>query len=364
MNLNYLWIIPILALLVFVHELGHFVTARLNSIRVDEFALGFPPRLFGFRRNGVLYSINLLPIGGFVRIYGENGEGEGEPDAFGSKKPWRRMIVLSAGAFMNVVLAFVMFALIAMMGVQYGQGISIAAVVKNSPAAHAGLAKGDELRQVGTLEIGRNEDYSKSTRDLQKYTTDHAGQKLPVVVIREGRTQTLQITPRRNPPPNQGAMGVQLSPVKIVETSYDPLSAIGWGFTQTIRKTGSIFASFGSLISGLFTAHSTQQGGVAGPIGIAQITGEVASQAHIEGLMNLTALLSLNLFVVNLFPLPALDGGRLVFVIIEAIRGKKVPPQREAIVHAVGMVMLLTLMVVISFFDVQRIFSGGSILSP
>ena len=349
--LNWLYIIPVLGLLVFVHELGHFVTARLNGIRVDEFGFGFPPRLFGVKRGGVLYSINALPIGGFVRIYGENGEHMGEPDAFGSKAPWRRALVLTAGSLMNVLLAFLIFTGLAMAGLPTERGAVVATVTRNSPAATAGLREGDEVRSIAGVAIERPGDVRTAVRPVQ-------GQTVPIILQRDGRTITTEITPRAKPPRGQGAMGVEIAPKSVVDVSYNPVEAVGVGARQVVTFTVAMVTGIADLITGRVPAD-----GLAGPVGIAQATKEIASQPDnlFRNLLNWTAALSLNLFLVNLLPLPALDGGRLVFVLLEAIRGKKVAPQREAFVHAMGMLLLLTFMIVISFFDVQRIIGGRSI---
>lgn len=348
--LNWLWIIPVLGLLVFVHELGHFVTARLNGIRVDEFGLGFPPRLFGIKRGGVLYSINALPIGGFVRIYGENGENVDEPGAFGAKKPWQRALVLCAGSGMNILLAFLIFAALAMVGIPSPQGAQITDVAADSPASTAGLRPADKIRTIDGTPIASPDDVARAVSPV-------VGREVSIVVDRNGQQQTLRVTPRANPPAGQGAIGIQISEERVVEERYGPVEALGIGAKRTVETIGLMITGLGDLITG-----RASTGDLAGPVGIAQLTSEIADQGRFKLLLGWTALLSLNLFLVNMLPLPALDGGRLVFVLLEAIRRKKVAPQREAFVHAVGMMLLLTFLVVISFFDVQRIVQGGSIL--
>lgn len=348
--LTYLWIIPVLGVLVFVHELGHFVTARLNGIRVDEFGFGFPPRLFGIRRGNVLYSINALPIGGFVKIYGENGENADEPDAFGSKKPWQRAAVLAAGTTMNLLLAVIIFSTLAVAGLPSERGAKVGEVAPGSPAATAGIRAGDKIASIDGSPVARRDDVSR-------LVAPRAGTQVTMVLDRNGQQVTVRLTPRLNPPPGQGAMGVRLEAAEVVTERHNPLSAIGVG----VRETGRVLVLMVTGLSTLITGGASGEG-LVGPVGIAQATGEIANTGQWRALLDWTALLSLNLFLVNLLPLPALDGGRLVFVLIEAVRGKKVPPQREAVVHAVGMMLLLTFMVLISFFDVQRILGGGSVL--
>jgi regulator of sigma E protease len=346
--LSWLWIIPVLGVLVFVHELGHFVTARLNGIRVDEFGFGFPPRLFGVKRGGVIYSLNAIPVGGFVRIYGENGENADEPDAFGAKKWWQRAMVLAAGSAMNVLLAFLIFAGLALaVGVPTSTGAVVFRVERGSPAAAAGLRPGDKLRSIGGVPIRTPDDVRPAVRAA-------LDREVPVVVERGGRQITLRVTPSSKRSESQGAIGVQSR----AELNHQgPLAALGTGARQTFDTVVLFLNGFGRIITG-----RAGGGGLAGPVGIAQMTSEVAEQARLVGLLTWTAFLSLNLFIVNLLPLPALDGGRLVFVLLEAIRRKKVAPQKEAVVHAVGMLLLLMFLIVISFFDVRRIVEGSSLL--
>ncbi|MDP9381759.1 MAG: RIP metalloprotease RseP [Chloroflexota bacterium] len=350
--LSWLWIVPVLGVLVFVHELGHFVTARMFGIRVDEFGFGFPPRLFGIKRGGVLYSLNAIPVGGFVRIYGENGENANEPYAFGAKPWWQRAIVLSAGSAMNVLLAFLIFALLAMtVGVAVGgRGAVISSVVPDSPAAAAKLQPGDKLRSIAGVPI-------KTPEDVRTTVGTALDRPVPVVVERGGREITLQVTPSSKRSREQGALGVQTSAEQVIYERQDPLTALRVGARQTFDTVVLFVTGIAALITG-----RADVGGLAGPVGIAQMTSTVAEQARFVGLLTWTAFLSLNLFFVNMLPLPALDGGRLVFVLLEAIRRKKVAPQKEAVVHAVGMMLLLMFLIVISFFDVRRIVEGNSLL--
>lgn len=346
--LGWLWIVPVLGVLIFIHELGHFVTARLFGIRVDEFALGFPPRLLSVRRGGVDYSLNAIPIGGYVKIHGENGEDRSDPRSFGAKPPWQRAIVLSAGALMNVLLAMLLFAGLALStGLPRSDGAVIRAVAPGSPAA-AALRPDDRLLRVGDQEITDQTQVGLAIRD-------YLGSETPITVGRGGRELTVLVAPRANPPEGQGPLGISTAPERAYLQRYGPLEAIPAGVGETVRWTGRIVEAIGELIRGRFAD-------ISGPVGIAQMTGEVANRGGYADLLQLTAVLSVNLFLMNLLPLPALDGGRLVFVLLEAVRGRRVAPQREAVVHGVGMLLLLTLMVVISVFDVRRILGGISLI--
>ncbi|MEJ7655209.1 MAG: site-2 protease family protein, partial [Chloroflexia bacterium] len=261
--LTWLWIIPVLGLLVFVHELGHFVTARMNGIRVDEFGFGYPPRLFGIKRKGVVYSINLLPLGGFVRIHGENGENQDDPDAFGSKAPWRRAIVLVAGSFMNIVLALVIFVMLAMIGIPSARGAQIDAVSPGSPAALAGFRLGDEVKTIAGVAISTPEDIADAVAaNLDKPTT--------VVLLRNGQEVGATVTPRSRPPANQGAMGVTIGAAEIIKTRYNPVEAVWVGVQRTLSTTLLMVEGVSHLIGTLITTGSVS--GVAVPVGIAQVT--------------------------------------------------------------------------------------------
>jgi regulator of sigma E protease len=357
LDLNWAYIIPILLLLVLIHEWGHFITARKVGIKVEEFGFGLPPRLFGFVRNGVLYSINALPFGGFVRMLGEDGASE-DPASFNQKKPWQRALVTGAGALMNFLFAVVLLAVIAM---GYGRptptGMAeINGVVAGSPAAVAGWRAGDVVVSVAGQPI-------TEYRELTPLIRQHAGQTIEVVLRRGGEMVTTTVTPRANPPAGEGATGVVIAP----QVEYVPLpiwEAIPAGFTAAVRFSWTMLEGLGSLLLSLFGRGDTV-GPVTGPIGMGQLVGEAVEKSSLPvwvTLANLTALLSLNLFLINLLPLPALDGGRLLFIGIELLRGRRVNPNREGMVHFVGLVLLLTLIMVISVFDITRIMSGRPLL--
>lgn len=357
--LNALWIVPILGLLILVHELGHFLAARVVGIRVEEFGMGLPPRMFGYRaKNGVLYSLNWIPFGGFVKMQGQDdlrpdGGANDGPDSFSSKTPLQRAFVLVAGVLMNLLLTVIIFTLIAL-----GQGrpetaIVLAEVLPDTPAAAAGWRPGDVLVEVAGQPV-TNADF------LVRTTEQHAGRAMPVVLRRNGALVRTEVTPRTTPPQGQGRTGVVLAG----QTEYRPVpfwQAPAEGFKTTAE-------TFSMMVSGLrqMFGGNARLGDVAGPIGMGQITSEVVTRSTLPlwvTLGNLGALLSLNLFLLNLLPLPALDGGRLVFVILEMLRGgRKIAPEREGMVHFVGLMLLLTLMFVIGYFDIARLVRGESLI--
>lgn len=360
MLLNSLWIVPILGVLILVHELGHFVAARLVGIRVEEFGMGLPPRLYGYQaKSGVIYSINWIPFGGFVKMYGQDdmrvdgGAAYGD-DSFIAKTPLQRAFVLVAGVIMNLLLALLIFMVIAAGHGRAISEVSIEQVVPDSPAAVAGWQPQDRLISVAGEEIN-------DLRQLREFIEQYVGREMPVVVERGGQQVATTVIPRENPPEGQGRTGVTLrsntvgfdrvplwqAPVEGVRLAWETLTLQVEGLKQ--------------LIAGQFSPSD-----LAGPIGMGQLTGEIVENRTLPlwvTLANLAGFLSLNLFILNLLPFPALDGGRLVFVVLEMLRGgRKIAPEREGMVHFVGLMLLLTLMFVIGFSDIMRLVRGDSFI--
>lgn len=347
--------IPVLGLLVFIHELGHFLAARRMGVKVEEFGFGIPPRAATlFERDGVKYTINWLPLGGFVRMAGEEGNFETEGSLY-SKEPWQRAFVLIAGPAMNLFTAFVLFTFVYLVGISTPQAagrVMVQQVMDSSPAQAAGLQQGDFVLSVAGQPIDREP-------DLIAAIDKAAGQTVPIVVDRSGQQLTLDITPRTN---GQPKIGIYMTPERVdqVVERYGPIQAVVKGAQETIAGVVGLITFLGRLIVGLFTAAPPPEGGgLTGPIGIARMTGEIAREG-VDKLLYLAAAISISLGTLNLLPIPALDGGRLVFVLAEWLRGKRIPPEREALVHAVGMISLLLLMVVVSYFDVAKWVQGIS----
>jgi len=529
--LNGLYIIPILAFLILIHEVGHYVTARMVGVKVEEFGIGIPPRLFGWTRNGVIWSINAIPFGGFVRVKGEDGANM-DPDSMNSKGPWQRAFFLAAGSFMNLVTAIVLIILLIGIRGVTTENLYVDYVEPNSPAAAAGWQTGDKFIQAGGHDIDNQQ-------ELSNVTDDFSDRPMSVVLLRGTERIETMVTPRSDPPDGQGATGIRVSggdipdanvevstlipdsaaaaaglqegdqfvsidgrpvvdafsalvavrnsegrtvPVEVrgtdgqirpldlavplvgieltnvefgspageagwqpddrvikingqplassadfvdavriaagaaipvtilrdgaevettlavadvgVDTSFDDAAeAIGVearplnpfeeiGFEERIdpifedvpasevlpRGFQEAWDTTTNMVEGVWTlvTSPSQWDQVAGPVGMGQLTSEALDQSPLPTwvvLARIAIVLSLNLAVLNLIPLPALDGGRLLFVAIEILRGgRKIAPEKEGAVHLVGFVLLLGLMFVIAFFDIDRLRDGRDFL--
>lgn len=341
--------VGILLVLVLVHEFGHFLTAKLFRIKVLEFGVGFPPKLFGKKLGETEYTVNALPLGGFVRLLGE--EDPSDPRSLAARPAWQRLIVLGAGAFMNILLPVALFTASYMIPQEqpFARPV-VVAVAPGSPAEQAGMQVGDQIVAVNDRIIHNPSELSYNIRL-------HLGETLIVRVRRAGDGRDLPVYARVGPPADQGPMGVQISASQTAtyEESYPFWEAVPKAWTSTWES----LTLAKNEIRTWFAGRSAPQ--FSGPVGIAQATGEVVDQAGWVQLLSFAALLSINLAILNILPLPMLDGGRMFFVVLEIIRrGKRISPEREGLVHLIGFVAILGLVVVMSFFDVQRIISGDS----
>ena len=440
--INGLYIIPILAVLILVHEIGHFVAARLIGVKVEEFGIGIPPRIKGWRRNGVLWSLNWIPFGGFVKVLGEDGKNT-DPQSINAKSPGKRAFFLVAGSAMNFLLAFVLMILVVGFQGVSRSNVYIASVVPGSPAEVAGWQAGDRVVEVAGVPV-------KSSADVGQRAREFSGNPMSVVVERNGELVETSVVPRLNPPAGEGPTGVGITDSAISEAtveavtekspaaeagfqSGDRLVAVGsepiidpyalqFALTSASGSTVPVEVARGSeemtvslvvpkldveadllpqlgldlaikpqfervplgSIIPVGVAQAWEQSGqmlagirdlatgrapldqIAGPLGMGQITSEIVSASPLPlwvTLAQLAILLSLNLAVLNLLPLPALDGGRLLFVIVEILRGgKKLAPEREGIVHVAGLILLLGFMVIVLVLDALRIYEGRSFL--
>lgn len=365
--------ISVLSLLVFVHEFGHFWTAKKCGLRPDEFGFGFPPRAIGVYKNkedkwaivkgkkdpddaiDTIYSLNWIPIGGFVKL-GEDDDPGDNPNHFNSKPIYQRAIILSAGVTMNILLAAVLFSFGFMVGLPQrvtpdmasgakisNHHIQIMEVIPDSPAEKAELVMGDSIIDVNGISV-------TTVEELQRYSNDLVGTEVTYTFKREQREFEKVIVPELRSETNKGGIGVSIVETAIV--SYPIHLAIVNGFTSTIYLTGRIFQGFYDLFRGLFTGQGMTEE-VGGPIRIAEITGQVARMGF-SYLINFTAILSINLAIINILPIPALDGGRLLFLFFEKIKGRPMKKELEGTMHYIGFVLLMLLVAVVTYKDIVR----------
>ncbi len=342
--------LTILVLLVLVHELGHFLTARAMDIPVEEFGIGFPPRAAVlFERGGTKYTLNWLPLGGFVRFAGDSGVyGSG---GLAVVAPWKKILVLLAGPLANLVLAALIFIIIFLVrGVPVVTGVVVNEVYPGTPSAVAGFRTNDIITALDGQPI-------TGADDIRAVAVARLGEPVVVQVQRDGAPLELTVTPgpwSYGTATSTGGYGFVYRPQTETRPADVP-TAIGTGVSYTGDVLLRFGEGFGQLFGGLTGANAMPEGGVTGVVGIARGTGQVFERDGWLGLANWMAIISLNLFLVNLLPIPALDGSHILFSLIEIVRrGRKIPPEREATVHAFGFIMLMCLMVVITVSDVSN----------
>jgi regulator of sigma E protease len=337
--------LAILGLLVFVHELGHFITAKLSKVQVDEFAFGFPPRLLSIQRGETRYSINSIPIGGYVKMAGE--EDPSQPRSFASKRARTRLLILCSGALMNALLPIFLFSLAFTIPQKIDVGdVTVDEVAEGSPAAQAGLQQGDIIRSFDGHKISNQ-------GDLIYQIQLHLGSEATMVVEREGVSRTVSLVPRWNPPSGQGPTGIttELNNISHSSQSYAPWRAV----PKAAGTYGDTMVLLKNEVESWFKGRHPE---VSGPVGIADLTGQVAKGGP-SPIFSFTAILSINLAIINLLPIPGLDGGRIFFILLEKVRGgKRISPQKEGLAHLIGFAILILFIVMVSYFDVTRIVKG------
>lgn len=358
MLLAILVFILLLGLLVLAHEFGHFIVARKLGVRIEEFAFGFPPRLVSFRRGGTRFALNLIPIGGYVRIFGEGGEEESHPESFSGRPVGQRFAIIAAGVAMNVVLAWLLFSVGHGLGLPtvVGEGeaeraaVTIIGVAPGSPAERSGLRFGDAIREIRSTKADVRG--IERVEDVQTFVAAHRGQALAIAVRRGGEELILAVVPRPEPPPDQGPLGIALARVGVVRS---PWWRAPW---DGLRTTASAVAATGRALAGVvgeLVRHGRIAAEVSGPVGIFSIAAE-SQRLGLSYLLELAGVLSVNLALLNVLPVPALDGGRMLFLAVEKIRGVRFSQRLEQAAHTVGLALLLTLMALLTYRDLVRFF--------
>ncbi len=347
--------ILIFGVVVISHEFGHFLLAKANGIRVLEFSVGMGPRLLSFRKGETLYSLKLFPIGGACMFDGEDGvkEQEGEPDegSFLKATVWSRISCVIAGPLFNFLLAFVAALIMVNMVIADEdtafRDVVVTEVMEGSPAQAAGLQTGDRILSI-------DNDKTYLYEDILLFTITSNGKEVPVKYERDGQKYETLLTPVYDETSGRHLMGVTFGEA----AELTGLDSVRYAWYEMRYSAVSVVKSLGMLVTGRVGRED-----VAGPVGIAAAVGETYESAKeygwgmvIQQMLNFTLLLSVNLGILNLLPLPALDGGRLVFLLIELVRGKPVPPQKEGLVHMIGLIFFMILMVFVLFNDLINIF--------
>jgi len=338
----------ILGLLIFVHELGHFVVAKLSGVKVEEFAFGFPPRLICRKKGETRYCINALPVGGYVKMLGED-EADNSPRSFSKKKTRFRLLIVVAGVVMNFILGGLLLAL------GYGIGMSpisisesefphdktsqvvIAQVNEGSPAERGGLQVGDVIQNFSQID------------DFADFTRSNLSQTISVEVSRRGNIESKQITVSDD---EEAPIGVGLASLSFYKLPF--FSALYYGFKDMVLTSKNVVIALYSIVAGIFTTGKVSEA-ISGPVGIFNVTGQAVKLGFIY-LVQLAALLSINLAIINILPFPGLDGSRALILLLEGVFRKKViKSEIESVLHMIGFILLIALILLVTFRDILQI---------
>ena len=355
----------VFGLLIFVHEIGHFLVAKRMGVKVEEFGFGFPPRIFGIKRGETIYSLNLIPLGGFVKMFGQddfdvkgNLKKSGKRN-FNNKPVYKRALIIVSGVVMNFLLAWILIVIGFGVGMpvlsdgadrfkeaEIKTNVLVMDVEANSPAEVAEIQISDIVRKVNGKEI-------ISKTELQDLTKKNEGKKVVIEVERKENRHLLETVLREDPSEGEGALGIAIEESSVVK--YPWYKAILIGTRETFYLTGLVAKAFYGFFKEIFVSlHISEE--AAGPVGIAKMSGHVAQLGWIY-LLQFVALLSINLAIINVLPFPALDGGRLLFLGIEKVRGKPVSLKIENIIHLVGFGLIIVLLIAITYKDILRFFN-------
>ncbi|MGI9952019.1 RIP metalloprotease RseP [Moorellaceae bacterium AZ2] len=332
------WALFVFSLLIVAHELGHFLVAKRAGIKVEEFAIGMGPALAQFKRGETLYSLRMLPLGGFNRMAGMEGQDQDEPRGFNRQPVPVRMAVIAAGSGMNFLLAVALFIFVFMvLGIPVDKNI-IGRVEPGRPAASAGLQPGDRVISINGVPV---DSWTAMVREINQRPEED----LTLEIEREGQRMTVSVRSERDPGTGVGLIGIGPSWER-----QGLWRSLYLGFSQAVRITAAIVVSLIEMLTGKVAPD------VVGPVGIVQMVGQAASFG-LANVLSFTAVLSLDLGLINLLPIPALDGSRLVFLTWEGIRGRPIDPAKENIIHLIGFALLMGLLLLITYRDLIRLFS-------
>lgn len=336
----------VLGFLIVVHELGHFAVARMIGIDVDEFSIGFGPKLISIKskRNQTKYSLRLIPLGGYVKMAGMEPDDD-RINGFNKKPLKARLAVISAGSLTNFFMAIVLFIIVfSLIGIPIPSNANIIGdIIAGSPAARAGLKAGDRIIKVNDVD-------TPSWDDIATKIHHSDGQKIKLTIERNSRTYILYITPQYDPKTQISQIGIRQG---IIWKRQSFFQAVSLGMERAFGFSKLILLGILGMITGSISPNE-----IAGPVGITQMIGDAAREG-LGYLMSFTAILGINLAVVNLLPIPALDGSRLLFLCVEGIRGKPIDPQKENLIHLIGFALLMVLFLLITYNDLVRILTGG-----
>ncbi|MFA6251665.1 MAG: RIP metalloprotease RseP [Candidatus Paceibacterota bacterium] len=367
--MNILIFLVILLVLVISHEFGHFFVAKKSGIRVDEFSFGFPPKLFGKKIGETTYNFNALPFGGYVKIFGENPDedsinGPDSKRSFVNKPRYIQAGVLLAGVLMNFLVAWLLFSVGFISGlptsvgsvpkgaIVNNQALTITSVLPDSPAEVGGIKTGDKILSLETSTDSTkllSSNFSAST--VQSFIKAHSGEEVTISLIRKGEQVEVMVVPEESNKSNSVMIGISMD---IIGTLKLPIHRAVW---EGLKLSADVFVAtvvgFYNLIHDALLGQADMNT-LTGPVGIVGVVGDAAEFGFIY-LLSFTALISINLAVINLLPFPALDGGRLLFVLIEKIKGSRIKPQIANVVNMIGFGLLMVLMVVITYHDIVKL---------
>lgn len=340
--------ILMLGFIVMIHEFGHYLAGRLCGIGVLEFSVGMGPKLFGFRRKGIDYSLRAIPLGGYCRFLGEDEKND-DPRAMNNQPVWKRFLTVAAGPLMNFVLAFVFCVIMLSSYILAEYQPRISYVYENTPAYECGIQIGDIVLSVNGTPISYDQAGANAMRDLLQASGEEAAD----IVLQRGDEQLeLSVAPALQSDSN-GNTSYQLG-IAFGGRTYTFAEALSGGGSYMLEITKAMLQSLKDLVFGRVGTE-----GVMGPVGIISFVSDLVYNQQMFAVVQLIFILSLNIGIMNLLPLPALDGGRLIFLLVEAIRRKPVPPEKEGMVHAVGLLLLFALILFITYKDILRLITGG-----